>query len=263
MSGKVITPALGKKSFTCPHCGAISHQSWYMLFLHGYDRDKGPWIPDPEFAKRIEQNDKIEEKAPVIKFFERMLAKEIFREVHDSSRYLDNELINLTVSLCFSCGKYSVWVADRLIYPAHSTSIEPNAEMPADIRADFIEAAAIVDQSPRGAAALLRLCIQKLLVHLDLKGKRIDDDIGDLVKRGLDGRIQKALDIVRVIGNHSVHPGQIDLRDDKATAVELFSLVNLIVEAMIATPKHIEAMYGDLPETARKAIEERDGKVKE
>lgn len=35
-------------------------------------------------------------------------------------------------------------------------------------------------------------------------------------------------------------------------------LVNLTVEAMIATPKHIEAMYGARPEGARKAIEKRD-----
>ena len=78
------------------------------------------------------------------------------------------------------------------------------------------------------------------------------------MKRGLDARIQKALDVVRVIGNNAVHPGQVDLRDDKVTATELFKLVNLIVEAMIATPKHIEAMYGALPEGALKAIEKRD-----
>jgi hypothetical protein len=62
-----------------------------------------------------------------------------------------------------------------------------------------------------------------------------------------------------VIGNNAVHPGQIDLRDDKATAIKLFNLVNLIVEAMIATPKHIEQMYEKLPSGALKAIEKRDG----
>jgi hypothetical protein len=33
--------------------------------------------------------------------------------------------------------------------------------MPADVRVDFLEAASIVDQSPRGAAALLRLAIHE------------------------------------------------------------------------------------------------------
>ena len=154
----------------------------------------------------------------------------------------------------------AIWVADSLIYPDNPSTIEPNEEMPPEIRADFKEAAIIVDKSPRGAAALLRLCIQKLMVHLDLKGKKIDDDIGELVKRGLDGRVQMALDVVRVIGNQAVHPGTIDLRDDKATALELFVLVNLIVEAMIATPKHIEKMYSTLPPGALEAIQKRDKK---
>jgi Domain of unknown function (DUF4145) len=97
------------------------------------------------------------------------------------------------------------------------------------------------------------------MAHLELKGKNLNDDIGALVKRGLDPRIQRALDVVRVIGNNAVHPGQIDLRDDKATAAKLFDLVNLIVEAMIAAPKHIQAMYEALPERVLAAIEKRDG----
>ena len=66
--------------------------------------------------------------------------------------------------------------------------------------------------------------------------------------------------MVRVIGNNSVHPGQIDLRDDKATASRLFHLVNIIVEAMISATKHIEEMYEGLPEGAKKAIAKRDKK---
>lgn len=128
---------------------------------------------------------------------------------------------------------------------------------PPDVRADYEEAWSIVALSPRGAAALLRLCIQKLCEHLGEKGK-LDDAIAALVKKGLDARVQKALDIVRVIGNESVHPGQMDLRDDPDTATELFRLINLIVEVMISQPKHIETMYSGLPESRRQAIEKRD-----
>ena len=87
------------------------------------------------------------------------------------------------------------------MYPPQPTEIELNQEMAADIKADFLEASSIVDQSPRGAAALLRMCVQKLMVHLGLKGRTLDDDIGELVKRGLDDRIKMALDVVRVVGN--------------------------------------------------------------
>lgn len=136
-----------------------------------------------------------------------------------------------------------------------------NADLPADIRRDFEEAAQIVDLSPCGAAALLRLSIQKLLKEVGCKGEDINVDIGALVAGGLDPRIQKALDIVRVVGNNAVHPGVIDIRDDKPIALKLFELVNLIAETLISVPKHIANTYETVvPETAKKQIEKRDKK---
>ena len=259
MASKTITPALGESSFSCPHCGAISHQTWYKLFLEGYKKDQKPWMPEPDIIDRIKQNREIQDKQTLIEFFTKTLSKKLFREIHEDNSYLTSELANLNISRCYSCAEYAVWIADSLIHPAQPTEFQPNEEMPSDVLLDFNEASSIVDKSPRGAAALLRLAIQRLMPHLGCKGKNLDDDIGELVKRGLDSRVQKALDVVRVIGNNAVHPGQIDLRDDKAIAVKLFDLVDLIVEAMIATPKHIEKMYGKLPEGALKAIEKRDG----
>ena len=46
------------------------------------------------------------------------------------------------------------------------------------------------------------------------KGKDINTDIGNLVKKGLPIKVQESLDILRVIGNEAVHPGQLDLKDD-------------------------------------------------
>jgi hypothetical protein len=89
-------------------------------------------------------------------------------------------------------------------------------------------------------------------------GKNINDDIANLVEKGLPPTIQKALDIVRVVGNNAVHPGQINLKDDVETANKLFELVNLIAQVMITQPKEIEQLYETLPETQRKAIEGRD-----
>ncbi|MFN7599434.1 MAG: DUF4145 domain-containing protein [Cereibacter sp.] len=78
--------------------------------------------------------------------------------------------------------------------------------MTEDIRRDYDEASTILDLSPRGAAALIRLGIQKLCKELGQAGKNINDDIGALVKDGLDVRVLQALDAVRVIGNSAVHP---------------------------------------------------------
>jgi uncharacterized protein DUF4145 len=86
----------------------------------------------------------------------------------------------------------------------------------------------------------------------------LNEDIGALVSQGLDPRVQKALDVLRVIGNNAVHPGQIDLKDDKDTAISLFQLLNVIVERCITVNKKIDEMYGALPTGALEAIKKRD-----
>jgi hypothetical protein len=164
----------------------------------------------------------------------------------------------LKVSFCEHCEKQAIWWNSHLVFPDQSAAPPPVDEMPENIRKDFQEAAAIVSRSPRGAAALLRLAVQKLCVHLGERGENLNSDISALVKKGLPPKLQRSLDIVRVIGNNAVHPGQI-ATDDETVALQLFPLVNLIVESMISIPERIAAVYEELPDTARAAIEERDG----
>ncbi|MGZ3616467.1 MAG: DUF4145 domain-containing protein, partial [Ktedonobacteraceae bacterium] len=116
--------------------------------------------------------------------------------------------------------------------------------------------------SPRSSAALLRLVIQKLCKYLGYPGKDINSDIGEMVSNGLDLIIQQAFDAVRVIGNESVHPGQIDLRDDKDTAYQLFNLINFIVQEMITKPSRVQEIYSKLPQEKLQQIEQRDKRSK-
>lgn len=131
--------------------------------------------------------------------------------------------------------------------------------MPPDVKADYEEAAALATLSPRGAAALLRLAIQKLCKHLGGNGTNINDDIALLVTRGLPPTVQKSLDVVRVIGNNAVHPGQIDA-DDPEIVGHLFGLINITTETMISVPNKVNMLYGSLPGGTLKAIEKRDKK---
>jgi hypothetical protein len=169
---------------------------------------------------------------------------------------------NLWFSRCFDCSKFSIWLHERLLYPEVRGGVPPDQNMPIAIRADYDEARSIVDRSPRGAAALLRLCVQKLCKELGGKGKNIDDDIAALVAKGLDPLVQEALDAVRVIGNEAVHPGQMDLQDDRDTADELFAALNFIVDQTISRKRKLAALYEKLPKAKRDAIDQRNAKAK-
>jgi hypothetical protein len=253
-----VVPALGLDSFSCPHvsCGAIAHQTWFKLYVDAYQNDARPWLPTAEQLADFKRQKFSDD---VFRYFERIAQREVFFETLDNTVYLKMELMNVVVSRCYSCKDISIWRAGELIYPVNSISIEPNEGMPPDVKADFLEANEILDKSPRGAAALLRLCIQKLMIHLGEEGENINSDIASLVRKGLDPRIQKALDVVRAVGNSAVHPGQIDLNDDKTIATKLFGLVNVIVESQITQATHIEEMYENVvPETVRAQIEKRD-----
>lgn len=162
------------------------------------------------------------------------------------------------VCFCGHCKKYSIWHDWKMIYPDFSGVESPNVDLSEDIKRDYLEAALILQNSPRGSAALLRLAIQKLCVQLGEKGKDLNEDIGRLVKGGLPEKVQQSLDVLRVIGNEAVHPGELDLKDDTETATSLFQLVNFIAEKMITGPKVIEAIYGKIPESKKQQINKRD-----
>jgi len=161
-------------------------------------------------------------------------------------------------SKCLHCMEYEIWFRKEMIYPAASTAPQPNPDMPEDVSEDFNEARAVLAYSPRSSAALLRLALEKLCIHLGLPGQNLNENIGALVKQGLSPKIQKMLDIVRVVGNNAVHPGELDLKDDQQTALILFDLINLIVEQMITVPQMVDTTYEKLPEGAREQIEKRD-----
>ena len=162
------------------------------------------------------------------------------------------------LSNCENCGFPTIWLDESIIWPNFSTAEPPSQDMPSDIKNDYEEARSISNSSPRGAAALLRLAIQKLCAHLGQPGKNINTDIKKLVSLGLPPKVQEALDSVRVIGNDAVHPGTIDLRDDRETVNKLFKLVNFIVTKTITEPREIDEIYNNLPESKINGIKDRD-----
>ncbi len=171
---------------------------------------------------------------------------------------------------CSHCNEWTLWAVISsgqhsnevgfLVYPSKITSPLPSPDMPEECLVDFEEARTVCSKSPRAAAALLRLVVQKLCKHFGESGEKINEDIQKLVKKGLDPGIQKALDIVRVTGNHAVHPGEMNIKDNHEIVTRLFHLVNMIVQDMITKPNELTQLFEELPEKDRKNIEVRDKK---
>ena len=146
-----------------------------------------------------------------------------------------------------------------MIVPGEAPVPAHHQDLPSSCIDTYDEARDIAARSPRAAAALMRLCIQNLMIELGCHGENINDDIGALVKAGLPIEVQQALDYCRVIGNNSVHPGEINITDNPSIAFSLFEMVNFVVEDRISKPKKIAELYDKLPEGALKAVEKRDG----
>jgi hypothetical protein len=261
MAVKENPPSISETAFDCPHCGAFTTQQWFRLYMKSFgETNRNPTIPDAELRERINRESEmpVADKKRLLSWLDKIESQLIEGEALKESVYIATEVINLHLSKCYNCKKIAAWVYDGMVFPPHREGISPNLDIPQEIADDFNEARSILALSPRGAAALLRLAVQKLCAFLGEKGKNIDEDIGNLVAKGLSPLVQKALDVVRVVGNEAVHPGVIDLKDDRNTALQLFTLVNLIADQMISVPKAVQHMYGQLPQAKLQAIEERN-----
>ncbi len=219
-AGNGSIPMGRSASFKCPHCAAFTQQSW------GVANNLTVYLGQSTVA----------------------------------GRQSGGEVV-FAMALCSACKNESVFADGQLVYPASVDAPEPAGDLPPEIAADFQEARLIYQTSPRGAAALLRLTIQKLCPLIGARSSDINGAIGELVSKGtIPTAVQQALDSVRVIGNEAVHPGTMDLKDDRETAKSLFGLVNFIVEKAITEPKQIAAIYSGLPAGKLAGIAQRDAK---
>jgi hypothetical protein len=215
-------PEYGKGEFHCPHCHVYAKQ----FYAHLTTLVSFPW------SSTVDSNSKFDESLP--------------RE--------------WAVTKCQRCGKHIIWVAGRMNYPKTMIVSPPNQDMSEDVQRDYIEAANVLSDSPRAAAALLRLALQKLCKQLGENGENINEDIKHMVSRGLNPLVQKSLDTLRITGNNAVHPGEINLQEEPQRVLKLFELLNFIANKMITEPREIENFYADLPEDSRKAVDRRDQK---
>ena len=254
--GSYVAPAIDLGAFNCPHCGAYAAQKWFRATAVALT--SVPQFSPPLSLARVDGGS-FSPAAPLPQVLIAKVAAAQRLAMEGGGGPANAGVRNAFLSVCGRCGDPALWVYKKLLWPQWGGAPVPNPDLSDDVRGDYEEAGTILDPSPRAAAALLRLAIQKLCKELGEKGDNINDDIAALVAKGLPVQVQQALDLVRLNGNAAVHPGELDLRDDRATAASLFDLVNLIAESMISQPKRVAEMYARLPQPKRDQIERRDG----
>lgn len=137
----------------------------------------------------------------------------------------------------------------------------PYLDMPDAVKELYNEAREIAWKSPRAAAALLRVALEKLTEELWETTWNLNTRIRNLQKQGLSEKVIKSLDILRITANEwGSHAGQIDLTwaDNSDVVIKLFKLLNFIVEKTITENNEIDELFDLLPEDKKKGIENRD-----
>lgn len=247
-----FTPALRKRVFTCPHCSAIGAQVWAenTFFAEEFDTNHQPLF--------IDWDDLMRARCGACDDCSIWIRNRGAERAKASLELLDGAMggrrpqePNLPVE--------PIWT---MIWPKKSGAPLPHEALPEELKQLHSEARAVLADSPRAAAALLRLLMEKLLQDTTGKTGNLNEQIGLLVERGtFDQRLQETADTIRVSGNKAVHPAQIQSQGDtEEVALIMFELVNFLVDDLIARPRKISHLFETtVPEGAREAIARRDG----
>ncbi len=243
-----MLPEHGSKKFKCPHCNTLATQEWFLA--HNASSISREILNDIYLDYRSNVTDYVQKEI-----------NNFLRKIGNSfqSKFYNFVPNGFSVATCASCNNFTLWVNGEIVYPKKTTVSPPNEDLDENIKALYLEAATILVDSPKGSTALLRLALQKLLKQIGGTGKNINNDIKDLVADNLSPQMQKALDLLRVVGNNAVHPGQIDLDDNIEIARKLFDILNYIAYELITKPKELEELYSDLiPLETQEHIKQRD-----
>jgi hypothetical protein len=110
------------------------------------------------------------------------------------------------------------------VYP---TKLDKTPEL---VDEDVEEAAVVLNKSPRGATALMRVCIQKLVPLLEENGKELNQRVSSLVRKGLEMEIQQAMDVLEVLRSDSAQLNPLESQADRETALRFLDSLKEVLE---------------------------------
>jgi len=97
------------------------------------------------------------------------------------------------------------------VFPVGSSRRPPPTQVPERLTRDYSEAAAVLDVSPKAAAALARRCLQTILHDHGYKEKDLAKEVQALLNESDPAKvvpqsIRDTVDAIRNFGNFSAHP---------------------------------------------------------
>jgi hypothetical protein len=219
-----IEPRLGAESFSCPYCNTVAHQDWYSLFLKPENAAEVR-VLTPEAVKALRQGDAQRDDIKEIdQFVERLKKNALTYEYQRHPHPLKVKMANLHISNCHSCNGFSLWVGGLLVFP---TKIDKTPKL---VEEDLEEAATILNEFPRGATALMRVCIQKLVPLLEDNGKELNQRVSSLVRKGLEMEMQQAKEVLQVLRSDPVQLSPLESQADRETALRFLDSLKEVLE---------------------------------
>jgi hypothetical protein len=169
-------------------------------------------------------------------------------------------IVNLKLSSCSHCSRNAIWLDEDIIFPRYSYTPNPCEVMPLDILHYYAQARDVAAYSSIGALALLRITIEKVLEKTGANKGDINDNIQFLVDNGqISTKTQKALDVIRLIGNKAIH-AEDGITYNIDIIYETFEVINIIVNDLIVDQQKINKVIQKMPEKDQTKIASRDKK---
>lgn len=212
-------PAEDARRFNCPHCGVLAHQ--YKTVSVSVLFPPGPGDASPQM-------------------------KHAANQTRPGNRHF------WSATTCSNCEHTALWCHGDMLYPRTVIGEPANPDMPVAIRALYDEARKVGFDSPRSAAALLRVAAEHLVNGLDKGSGDLNTKIGRLEKVGLSPAIVELCHTLRIYGNEGgAHAGTIDLTDDTKMVRALLRLLNAISDQVLTRERTLLELVEEIPESKR------------
>jgi hypothetical protein len=146
-------PSIARNSFSCPHCGAYSLQTWFGLYASKLPNEGTPTAKKNALIELIKSKSDIEEQQQVATLSRVRAAQPklvpVQKVMLDFSPP-EASVSDIYLSCCFACKQLAVWVFDAVVSPFNKDGPPHHSEMPEDIARDY-------DEGKKGRRSMLPL----------------------------------------------------------------------------------------------------------